>query len=115
MYLEEVGQSTDGTHEILNASLQTPNQALLVINIQTQGIENKEKCSSRYSPDEFKLKLNHFSQNHDAHYCSLFEKNDHFSDVLLLSPQKNSPIHYLKTRQKKCYISQSNTSVLHKQ
>jgi len=74
MYLEEVGQSTDGTHEILNASLQTSNQALLVTNIQTQGIENKEKCSSRYSPDEFKLKLNHFSQNLDAHYCSLFEK-----------------------------------------
>lgn len=74
MYLEEVGQSTDGTHEILNASLQTSNQALLVTNIQTQGIENKEKCSSRYSLDEFKLKLNHFSQNHDAHYCSLFEK-----------------------------------------
>jgi hypothetical protein len=51
---------------------------------KTQGIENKEKCSSRFSPDEFQLKLNHFSQNHDAHYCSLFEKkNDHFSDVLL--------------------------------
>jgi len=43
MYPEEVGQSTDGTHEILNASLQTSNQALLVTNIQTQGIENKEK------------------------------------------------------------------------
>ena len=74
MYLEEVGQSTDGTHEILNASLQTSNQALLVTNIQTQGIENKEKCSSRYSSNEFKLKLNHFTQNHDAHYCLLFEK-----------------------------------------
>lgn len=103
MYLEEVGQSTDGTHEILNASLQTSNQALLVTNIQTQGIENKEKCSSRYSPDEFKLKPNHFSQNHVAHYCSLFEKNYHFSDVLLLSSQENSPIHYLKTRQK-CFV-----------
>ena len=47
---------------------------MLVTNIQTQGIENKEKCGSRYSPNDFKLKLNHFSQNHDAHYCSLFEK-----------------------------------------
>jgi len=100
MYLEEVGQSTDGTHEIFNVSLQTSNQALLVTNIQTQVIENKEKCSSRYSPDEFKIKPNHFSQNHDAYYCSLFGKNYHFSDVLLLSPQKNSPICYLKTRQK---------------
>jgi hypothetical protein len=28
------------------------------------------------------------------------EKKNHFSDVLLLSPQENSPIHYLKTKQK---------------
>jgi len=97
MYPEEVGQSTDGTHEILNASLQTSNQALLVTNIQTQGIENKEKkkCSSRYSPGEFELKLNHFSQNHDAHYCSLFEKITISQMFCFLSPQKNSPIHYL--------------------
>jgi hypothetical protein len=59
---------------MLNASFQTFTQAMLVTNIPTQGIENKEKCSSRFSPYEFELKLNHFSRNHDAHYCSLFEK-----------------------------------------
>lgn len=42
-------------------------QALLVTNIRTQGIENEEKCSSRFPPDECELKLNHFSQKHDAH------------------------------------------------
>jgi len=60
----------------------------------------KKKCSSRYSPGEFELKLNHFSQNHDAHYCSLFEKITISQMFCFLSPQKNSPIHYLKNKTK---------------
>lgn len=38
---------------MLNASIQTFTQALLVTNIRAQGIENKEKCSSRFHQMSF--------------------------------------------------------------
>lgn len=59
-----------------------------------QGIENKEKCSSRFH----QMITESVSRNHDAHYCSLFEKNDHFcSDVCFLSPQARTVLYIISS------------------
>lgn len=86
---------------MLNASIQTFTQARLVTNIRAQGIENKEKkkCSSRLHQMSFNPNwiILAGTMMHITVRC--FKKIKKNSDVLLLSPQENSPIYYLKTTQ----------------